>query len=330
MTEHKYYGHGKLLLSGEYFVLDGAKALALPTNRGQSLNISYRPSANPKLIWKSYDTEDSVWFETTFEMWHINCIADNAEDPTTIVLQKILRQARKQNIHFLREECDIYVSTYLEFNKSWGLGSSSTLVYNIAQWAYVSPFELLAQTFQGSGYDIACAQSIGPISYQLVDKTPQWKDVSFNPLFKDNLYFVYLNKKQNSREGISHYRSLELADKAKFIRDISFLTEQMIDAISIKEFQNIMYQHEMLISKALDLVPVCKTLFKDFDGASKSLGAWGGDFVLLCTEQGEEYVREYCQKIGLNDVVTYSDMVLNSNPSLFISDNSKDELCQNM
>jgi len=40
-----FYGNGKLLLSAEYFVLDGAVALALPTKLGQSLHVqenSYR------------------------------------------------------------------------------------------------------------------------------------------------------------------------------------------------------------------------------------------------------------------------------------------------
>ncbi len=312
MTEHKYYGHGKLLLTGEYFVLDGAKSLALPTKQGQSLNISYRPSANPTLIWKSYNADNKIWYETRFEMWHINCIAENADDPTTLILQKILRQARKQNIHFLREECDIYVHTYLEFDKTWGLGSSSTLVYNIAQWAYVSPFELLAKTFEGSGYDIACAQSVGPITYQLVDKTPQWKDVKFHPVFHENIYFVHLNKKQNSREGIEHYRKLDIQDRQKIIKDISFLTEHLIDAITVNEFQKLMDQHEKIISKAIDLPLVSHTHFVGFSGAVKSLGAWGGDFVMLCSSESPEYVFEYCQNKGLKQVVKYSDMILNS------------------
>ena len=51
----KFYANGKLLLTGEYLVMNGAKAVALPTNKGQSLSVKYRPSNNPKLYWKSYD-----------------------------------------------------------------------------------------------------------------------------------------------------------------------------------------------------------------------------------------------------------------------------------
>ena len=35
-----FYGHGKLLLTGEYAVLDGAKALSIPTRFGQSLEVT--------------------------------------------------------------------------------------------------------------------------------------------------------------------------------------------------------------------------------------------------------------------------------------------------
>ncbi|MEM0993828.1 MAG: GHMP kinase, partial [Bacteroidota bacterium] len=34
-----YYAHGKLLLTGEYAVLDGAVALAVPSKLGQRLDI---------------------------------------------------------------------------------------------------------------------------------------------------------------------------------------------------------------------------------------------------------------------------------------------------
>ena len=34
-----YYSNGKLLITGEYSVLEGAKSLAIPTNFGQDLVI---------------------------------------------------------------------------------------------------------------------------------------------------------------------------------------------------------------------------------------------------------------------------------------------------
>ena len=39
MQPQTFYSNGKLLLTGEYLVIDGAKALAIPTQKGQSLSV---------------------------------------------------------------------------------------------------------------------------------------------------------------------------------------------------------------------------------------------------------------------------------------------------
>ena len=39
MESQSYYSNGKLLITGEYAVLDGALSLALPTKFGQELNV---------------------------------------------------------------------------------------------------------------------------------------------------------------------------------------------------------------------------------------------------------------------------------------------------
>ncbi len=75
-----YYGHGKVLLTGEYFILDGAKGLALPTCVGQSMGVRYGHSYNPKLNWKSYDVEGKLWLEANFEFWHFNCLDENPSE----------------------------------------------------------------------------------------------------------------------------------------------------------------------------------------------------------------------------------------------------------
>ena len=36
----QYYGHGKLLIAGEYYLLDGARGLALPTKLGQRMEVN--------------------------------------------------------------------------------------------------------------------------------------------------------------------------------------------------------------------------------------------------------------------------------------------------
>lgn len=303
-----FYGHGKLLLTGEYFVLDGALALALPTTLGQSLTIQYKQSYNPKLTWKSYDYNGAQWFEAVFDFWHFNILDGNNSDEAKF-LQKVLVQARKQNPHFLRDEVDVIVETKLEFPLNWGLGSSSTLIYNIAQWAYVSPFELLFKTTGGSGYDIACAQADGPVFYEKKGAGPVWSQVNFDPSFTDNLYFIYLGKKQNSENAIKFYRERVASLQNELVIKLSNITKEILNAKTLEDFEFYLSAHENIISMTLDMPRAQQLYFKDYWGVIKSLGAWGGDFVLATSKESCEKTKNYFSKLGFDVFIPYREMI---------------------
>lgn len=305
----RYFGRGKLLLSGEYFVLDGAKALALPTVYGQALTVTYKKSFSPKIIWESKDNKGQTWLKTSFEFWHFDCLEDNKELPEVIVLQRLLKKARELNSHFLREEnLEVHVETQLDFPIEWGLGSSSTLIYNIAQWAYVSPFELAAGTFGGSGYDIACAQTEGPLLYKKSKDGPYWEIVNFDPSFKENLYFIHLGKKQKTKDSINLYRSRGPHNR-ETITEISEISEKMCNAASLAEFEGLIGRHERIVSHRLDIPPVQLLYFSDWDGKVKSLGAWGGDFVMATSHKTKEETIKYFQDKGFPVVKTYDELI---------------------
>ncbi len=310
-----FFGHGKLLLTGEYLVLDGALALSLPTKFGQSLSVKYRPSYNPILYWKSFDEKNSIWFECRFEFWQFKILDDDKLlDEKALALQKIFKQVRKQNPHFLRDEVDVLVETKLGFPIHWGLGTSSTLINNIAQWAYVSPFELQFKTFGGSGYDIASAQSHGPILYKKESLTPQWTPVHFRPTFHEHLFFVYQEQKRNTRESINEIKHLRPFSQ-QCILEISELTQKILKASSLDEFEILQSTHEQYIGKILDRLPIQQAMFQDFSGVVKSLGAWGGDFLLVSSRFGEEYVRQYFQNKNMPIVIRYQDLILGNEES---------------
>ena len=306
-TQH-YFGHGKLLLSGEYFVLDGAKALALPTKVGQSMTVKYSQSFDPILYWKSYDVNGKLWLEAKFEFWHFDCLDENPKQEV-LLLQKILRQARKQNSHFLRDEVDVLVETFLGFPLEWGLGSSSTLIYNIAQWAYISPFELLFKTYGGSGYDIACAQSEGPIVYHKNSTGPNWSPVSFHPSFRENLYFVYLGQKQNTGKAIEYYNTMRPFDP-ELILNLSTITDDLMKAKSLEEFEFLLEAHERIIAENLKMETVKESRFPDYWGIVKSLGAWGGDFVMVTSNKSLEETCTYFESNGHSIVIPYDEIIL--------------------
>ena len=287
--------------------MDGAKALAIPTIYGQSLQVEYRQNFQPKIHWKSYDIDGKLWFDSKFEFWHFNCL-DEKPSQEALELQQILRQARKQNSHFLREQGDVLVETRLDFPQIWGLGSSSTLIYNISQWAYISPFELLFSTYGGSGYDIACAQSHGPILYEKRAEGPFWSLIEFDPLFKDHLYFVFLGEKANTKQAIEIYNQ-KRPYPCELIGELSQISQNMIKAENLEEFESLIQAHEKLISFTLDLAPIKTQLFSKFWGEIKSLGAWGGDFVMATSKRRIFETRQYFSDLGFHTLIPYRDMI---------------------
>ena len=300
----EFYSNGKLLLTGEYAVLDGALSLAVPTTFGQSLKVGEINS--PQIVWQSIDEKGIVWFETTFVLETL--LSENgkpSKDRVAETLTKVLKEAKKMNPDFLKEKKGHKVETSLDFPRDWGLGSSSTLINNIAQWAEVDAFQLLWNAFSGSGYDIACAQHDTPILYRLKNGKPMVEPIDFNPPFTDSLYFIHLDKKQNSREGIARYRKMEF-DMQKLIHEISEITENVIACSSLSDFEELLSEHEQLISNTLQLPTIKESLFPNYNGAIKSLGAWGGDFIMAT---GKEDTPKYFEEKGYETVLPYSKMV---------------------
>jgi mevalonate kinase len=230
----------------------------------------------------------------------------NNKDGITKTLQNILREARKMNPEFLYDENGYYVKTNLTFPRNWGLGTSSTLINNIAKWAEIDAFELLKNSFGGSGYDIACAQNNTPITFQIENCEPIVTQVNFDPIFKEQLFFVYLNKKQNSKEGISHYKDIDV-NKAAFTNEVTQLTQTILDCKSLSDFEKVIFEHEKIISSIIQQKPIQEQLFSDYFGQTKSLGAWGGDFILAT---GNEQTPKYFKKKGFETVIPYKKLIL--------------------
>ena len=308
---NRFYSNGKLLLTGEYVVLDGAKSLAVPTKFGQDLTVE--KIQQPELIWGSFTNEGECWFEAIFDLPKLRLknatfnsdIEGNAEFIAE-TLQKILNETRKLNPDFLQVDTGFIIKTNLTFSRDWGLGSSSTLINNIASWAKIDAYKLLWNAFSGSGYDIACAQNDLPIFYQLENKKPIVNQVEFNPNYKEELFFVHLNKKQNSREGIAQYKKNN-QDIQQEVAEISNLSTEFLKATSAKNLENVIDEHENIISSIIQLNPVKKELFPDYFGTVKSLGAWGGDFVLVT---GNEDTPNYFKQKGFKTVLSYADIIL--------------------
>ncbi len=335
-----YQAHGKFLLTGEYLVLKGALALALPLKFGQSMSVETFPETSPNeknassetfretsLQWDAHKP-DGHWFSVTLDPENLEIILCTDQNKAEKLAQ-ILQAVKSLNPNAFKGN-GLKFTTRLDFDPNWGLGSSSTLIANLAQWADVNPYELLKLTFGGSGYDIACATAEGPIYYQLIEKESDCLDcfvprndakrpseliqkiepAYFQPSFVEHLFFVYQGQKQNSSKEVKAFlEKTNPIDLQKDIEAVSEISRAMPKCETLDDFGLLMQCHERIIARCIGQTPVQKR-FPGFEGVLKSLGAWGGDFILAATEWPESQVEEYFKGKGLDVVFGYKEMVI--------------------
>lgn len=286
-------------------VLEGATAFAIPVKRGQVMEVHKGRGSDIK--WKSYDVNGDLWFSGVCSLFDLKF--EKSSDPVVAEkLSTILNQAVRLNSDFLSQWYGFKINTKLEFSKEWGLGSSSSLVYCIAKWADVEPFELYERTFGGSGYDIACASAEGPLLYTRNEEEIKINHLDFDPNYKQNLYFVYLGKKQSSAEAIQHYNQVKKGIKSSIIEDMSHISKSCAKANRLSDFVKGLNECEEIIHRELKLDRIQKTNFNDFDGMVKSLGAWGGDFALIASEMPRAKIEHYFRDRGLDQLFSFDEL----------------------
>lgn len=296
-----YYAHGKLLLSAEYLVLSGAKALALPLKYGQSLSIETSHSVFFK--WEAF-TSNGYWFKAEFDN-NLNILhADNTQ--LAQKLSSIIKVCISYRDDIKELIANTIARTNLEFNPDWGWGSSSTLISLLSQWLGVNPYLLLHETFGGSGYDIACATANSAITYQIINNAPKIENINFNPSFSEKIWLVYSGTKQSSMSEIARFSKLKASHSA--IEQINGLTDEMISCNDLVKFGQTMENHENIIGQIIHFNPIKNKYFKDFKGYIKTLGAWGGDFIMAISEENENYVKTYFEGKDLKCVFNFNEI----------------------
>lgn len=311
MQEKRYYGRGKLLITGEYAVLDGALALAIPTKQGQALHL--QSGTEDKIVWKSQvKGEESPWFEAQFDLQ--GRLLHSSDNLVGQRLEQLLAAAKELNPAFLHSNNPLHIEALLEFPRNWGLGSSSTLLHVLADWAKVNPYELMYKSFgkSGSGYDLACAGADKALLYQL-QNGPHLKSVDLPWAFSKQLLWVYRDVKQDSRSAIEQYRNRtagfskqELEDFLEQVSDLSLASSKVED---LSSFEQLLFEHEELLGAVLGMQPVQQSHFSDYtQGVIKSLGAWGGDFI-LATAQDPVKASLYFKEKGYNTLLTTEQLL---------------------
>ena len=170
--------------------------------------MSVTENSSSEIKWSSLDHKDELWFSASFSLYDFKA-TETTDEEIAARITKLLKGCARQDSEFLSQWKGQKVETKLEFDRKWGLGTSSTLVYCIAEWADVNPYQLLMDTFGGSGYDIACAGADGPVLYSLRDYAISVEESLFYPSFRNNLFFIYSGRKQNSQAAVKDFQRLK-------------------------------------------------------------------------------------------------------------------------
>jgi mevalonate kinase len=298
-----YHANGKLLLTGEYLVLHGAKAIALPLNVGQQMAVSIDSERN-SILWQAF-YQNQVWFSCELDSVDFS-VLDATDTEKSATLVRIL-----QAIKSLKPEFSLHpgtsFKTTIEANPEWGLGSSSTLLSLLSQFSGVDPFVLNEMVFQGSGFDIACATADGPILYQ---RGLRAEPVSLDYPFSDQLFLIYSGRKKKTAAEVSSFLNGKSASE-QLVEEASNMSREFMLCRDQDEFNLLIRMHEALISKLIGKMALKSMFFADFKGEVKSLGAWGGDFFLASTNRWSfNEVKKYFENKGLMTAFKWDDLIL--------------------
>lgn len=306
-----FRANGKLLISGEYLVLRGALSLALPLRLGQTLEVQRSEShGHPYILWTALAPGGRPWFKASYELPGFDIIGSDDHEKSAR-LQTILLTLNSLKPEAFDPHFSYKVITRLDFEPHWGMGSSSTLLATLAQWAKCDVHTLLNLSTGGSGYDIACASTSMPILYRRDGLKPIVEPTIFLPPFSEQLYFIYQGHKQDSTHEIVNFNRLtETLDLTGPIMHISEISRKLTEAQDPASFGALMREHEQVLSGILK-IPQVKTFFPDFEGELKSLGAWGGDFMLALCDKGETYVRDYFAGKQLDTIFKFKELAIN-------------------
>ena len=111
----KFYSNGKILITGEYFVLNGALSLALPTVYGQYLEINDNDS---KIInWTSYNKNKEIWFKCELDKDSLKVKYSSSKEVSEII---------KELISFIREKESNFLNRMFEDEVFWDYSNFSS------------------------------------------------------------------------------------------------------------------------------------------------------------------------------------------------------------
>lgn len=289
------------MLTSEYFAVDGALVLAVPTKLGQEFFFEEKQDGKSLVFWEAYH-QNKLWLKAVIDYKNWQILETNITSSAAFIL-KTLRNVQNVSETKFKNTDTYFLRTNLQFPPDYGLGSSSTLMNNLAEWSEIDPFHLNSISLGGSGYDIAVAHAKSAVLFQNKPEI-HFEKVNFNPEFKNELIFIHLNQKQDSREAINLYKSK--LKSQNLIDEFSDLTKKILLCNELQNFSEIMMLHEQKISDFIEIPTVKTRFFADCPSFVKSLGAWGGDFVMSSKFHG---FKDYFWDKGFRTIFNWKDLI---------------------
>ncbi|WP_213277830.1 GYDIA family GHMP kinase [Chryseobacterium indologenes] len=295
------FSPGKLMLTSEYFAIDGALVLAVPTKLGQEFFFEEKEDGKSLIFWEAYH-QNKFWLKAVIDYKNWQILETNIPSSAEFIVKTLKNVQQFSNIKF-KSTLTYHLKTNLQFPANYGLGSSSTLMNNLAEWAEIDPFHLNTISLGGSGYDIAVAKEKSAVLFQSKPEI-KYEKVDFNPSFKNELIFIHLNQKQDSREGINFYKSKKKSPE--LVNEFSDITKKIMLCSELEIFSELMMIHERKIADFLEISTVKEKFFSDCPSFVKSLGAWGGDFVMSAKFGG---FKDYFWEKGFSTVFEWENII---------------------
>jgi len=118
--------------------------------------------------------------------------------------------------------------------------------------------------------------------------------------------FIFLNKKQDTQKSVQNFLETDQSH-SEGINQINEIVHEIENVKDITTFESLIERHEKIIANILQMPTIQNEKFPDYNnGVIKSLGSWGGDFVLAT---GDEKSVDYFEEKGFNIIRKISDLL---------------------
>ena len=90
-------------------------------------------------------------------------------------------------------------------------------------------------------------------------------------------------------------------------RQISSISQEIVLTNKLEDFEKLINEHEQITKRILKKKTIKDEFFSDFNGSIKSLGAWGGDFILATGNQNNQ---NYFYQKGFKTIFNYPEIII--------------------